>query len=80
MKAGAPWATATQCKGNLTPSTLFAPMEVLEQRVKEVLSAANGCPGHIFNLGPRHRSDDAGRNVQAVVRMVKEFRLEKAHG
>ena len=38
-------------QGNLDPITLFAPLEVLEQRVKEILRAANGRPGHIFNLG-----------------------------
>ena len=38
-------------QGNLDPITLFAPLEVLEQRVHEILRAANGRPGHIFNLG-----------------------------
>jgi uroporphyrinogen decarboxylase len=38
-------------QGNLDPITLFAPPEVLEARVAEVLSAAAGRPGHIFNLG-----------------------------
>ncbi|HET7103896.1 MAG TPA: uroporphyrinogen decarboxylase, partial [Terracidiphilus sp.] len=38
-------------QGNLDPITLFAPVEILEQRVKEVLGSANGRPGHIFNLG-----------------------------
>jgi uroporphyrinogen decarboxylase len=38
-------------QGNLDPIALFAPPEVLEARVAEVLSAAAGRPGHIFNLG-----------------------------
>jgi uroporphyrinogen decarboxylase len=38
-------------QGNLDPITLFAPEKVLEARVAEVLSAAAGRPGHIFNLG-----------------------------
>ena len=38
-------------QGNLDPITLFAPENVLEARVAEVLSAAAGRPGHIFNLG-----------------------------
>ena len=38
-------------QGNLDPITLFAPLEVMEKRVKEILRAANGRPGHIFNLG-----------------------------
>jgi uroporphyrinogen decarboxylase len=66
-------------QGNLDPITLFAPLEVLEQRVHEILRAANGRPGHIFNLGHGIVPTTPVENVQAVVRMVKEFRLEKAH-
>jgi uroporphyrinogen decarboxylase len=67
-------------QGNLDPITLFAPVEVLEQRVREILCAANGRPGHIFNLGHGIVPGTPVENVQAVVRMVKEFRLEAAHG
>jgi uroporphyrinogen decarboxylase len=67
-------------QGNLDPITLFAPPEVLELRVKEILRAANGRPGHIFNLGHGIVPGTPVENVQAVVRMVKEFRLEKANG
>jgi uroporphyrinogen decarboxylase len=64
-------------QGNLDPITLFASLEVLEQRVHEILRAANGRPGHIFNLGHGIVPTTPVENVQAVVRMVKEFRLEK---
>jgi len=67
-------------QGNLDPITLFAPLEVLEQRVKEILRAANGRPGHIFNLGHGIVPATPEENVQAVVRMVREFRLEDARG
>jgi uroporphyrinogen decarboxylase len=67
-------------QGNLDPITLFAPLEVLELRVKEILRAANGRPGHIFNLGHGIVPTTPVENVQAVVRMVREFRLEQAHG
>ncbi len=67
-------------QGNLDPITLFAPLEVLEQRVHEILRAANGRPGHIFNLGHGIVPTTPVENVQAVVRMVREFRLEAAHG
>src|ERR1035438_9665255 len=63
-------------QGNLDPITLFAPLEVLELRVKEILRAANGRPGHIFNLGHGIVPNTPVENVQAVVRMVKEFRLK----
>jgi uroporphyrinogen decarboxylase len=67
-------------QGNLDPITLFAPLEVLELRVKEILRAANGRPGHIFNLGHGIVPATPVENVQAVVRMVREFRLEGAGG
>jgi uroporphyrinogen decarboxylase len=67
-------------QGNLDPITLFAPLDVLEQRVKEILRAANGRPGHIFNLGHGIVPGTPVENVQAVVRMVREFRLEGARG
>ena len=63
-------------QGNLDPITLFAPLEVLDLRVKEILRAAGGRPGHIFNLGHGIVPQTPVENVQAVVRMVKEFRLE----
>ena len=64
-------------QGNLDPITLFAPLEVLELRVKEILRAAGGRPGHIFNLGHGIVPGTPVENVQAVVRMVREFRNEK---
>jgi uroporphyrinogen decarboxylase len=67
-------------QGNLDPITLFAPLEVLELRVKEILRAAHGRPGHIFNLGHGIVPGTPVENVQAVVRMVKAFRLESANG
>ena len=63
-------------QGNLDPITLFAPLEVLELRVKEILRSAAGRPGHIFNLGHGIVPETPVENVQAVVRMVREFRLE----
>jgi uroporphyrinogen decarboxylase len=67
-------------QGNLDPITLFAPLDVLEQRVGEILRAANGRPGHIFNLGHGIVPATPVENVQAVVKMVREFRLEDFRG
>jgi uroporphyrinogen decarboxylase len=63
-------------QGNLDPITLFAPAEILEQRVKEVLRSAAGRPGHIFNLGHGIVPGTPVENVQAVVKMVHDFRLD----
>jgi uroporphyrinogen decarboxylase len=65
-------------QGNLDPITLFAPVEILEQRVKEILRSANGRPGHIFNLGHGIVPTTPVENVQAVVKMVHDFRLENS--
>jgi uroporphyrinogen decarboxylase len=72
-------------QGNLDPITLFAPHEVLKLRVEEILRSANGRPGHIFNLGHGIVPNTPVESVQAVVKMVREFRLEPsspepAHG
>lgn len=67
-------------QGNLDPITLFAPLEVLQERVHQILRGAGGRPGHIFNLGHGIVPGTPVESVQAVVRMVREFRLEAAHG
>ena len=64
-------------QGNLDPLTLFAPVEILELRVKEILRAAHGRVGHIFNLGHGIVPGTPVENVQAVVRMVHEFHKEQ---
>ncbi len=38
-------------QGNLDPSLVFAPTEVMTERADEVLAAGREAPGHIFNLG-----------------------------
>ncbi|UZJ33726.1 uroporphyrinogen decarboxylase [Streptomyces endophytica] len=38
-------------QGNLDPAVLFAPREAVETKAGEVLDAAAGLEGHIFNLG-----------------------------
>ncbi|WP_046504848.1 uroporphyrinogen decarboxylase [Streptomyces odonnellii] len=38
-------------QGNLDPAVLFAPTAVVETKAQEVLDAAAGLEGHVFNLG-----------------------------
>ncbi|MDQ3616114.1 MAG: uroporphyrinogen decarboxylase [Actinomycetota bacterium] len=38
-------------QGNLDPSLVFAPTEVMLERAADVLTRGAGAPGHIFNLG-----------------------------
>jgi uroporphyrinogen decarboxylase len=58
-------------QGNLDPITLFAPEEVLHARVAEVLAAAGGRPGHIFNLG---HGIVPGTPVEAVLQVVEQIK------
>ena len=41
----------TAVQGNLDPAICLAEWPVVERQAREVLRAANGQPGHIFNLG-----------------------------
>jgi uroporphyrinogen decarboxylase len=60
-------------QGNLDPITLFAPQDVLERRVREVLELAGGRPGHIFNLGHGIVPGTPVENVIQVVEWVKKY-------
>jgi uroporphyrinogen decarboxylase len=60
-------------QGNLDPITLFAPEDVLKARVHEVLAAAAGRPGHIFNLGHGIVPGTPVENVIRVVEWIKEY-------
>lgn len=57
-------------QGNLDPALLFADRQSLAGRVREVLSDAQGLPGHIFNLGhgvlPATDPDQLARVVDQV--------------
>ena len=65
-------------QGNLDPIALFAPEDVLRDRVREVLRAANGRPGHIFNLGHGIVPETSVESVLRVVEWVKEFGVAKS--
>lgn len=57
-------------QGNLDPEAAFAPWPVLEAKVREVLDANGGRPGHVFNLGhgvlPGTDPDQLTRVVETV--------------
>jgi len=38
-------------QGNLDPAILLGPKEVIREKTQAILDAANGRPGHVFNLG-----------------------------
>lgn len=57
-------------QGNLDPASLFAPLDVLQARVDDILARAAGRSGHIFNLGHGILTHTPVENVRAAVEMV----------
>jgi uroporphyrinogen decarboxylase len=57
-------------QGNLDPALLFAPPDVLERRVLEVLEAGRRAPGHVFNLGHGVPPEADPAMLQRVVDVV----------
>lgn len=57
-------------QGNLDPTVLFAGKDVVEAKAQEVLDAAAGLEGHVFNLGhgvmPKTDPDALTRLVEYV--------------
>ena len=57
-------------QGNLDPTMLLAPFEVVREGALDILRRANGLPGHVFNLGhgvlPATDPDDLARLVEFV--------------
>jgi uroporphyrinogen decarboxylase len=51
LSAGIERVPGRAVQGNLDPTLVFAPTEVMLQRAREVLEAGAAAPGHIFNLG-----------------------------
>jgi uroporphyrinogen decarboxylase len=51
LSAGIQRVGGRAVQGNLDPSLVFAPTEVMTARAAEVLDAGRAAPGHIFNLG-----------------------------
>ena len=60
-------------QGNLDPVSLMADLPTLRARAKEIIDAAAGRPGHIFNLGHGVFPEVPPDNVKALVQMVHEL-------
>ena len=58
-------------QGNLDPSTLLGPIERIERQVQRVLNEAQGCKGHVFNLGHGIMKETKPEAMAALVDVVK---------
>jgi uroporphyrinogen decarboxylase len=59
-------------QGNLDPSVLLAPWQVVESRALDVLARAGGRDGHVFNLGHGVLPDTPVEHLQRLVDLVHE--------
>ncbi len=59
-------------QGNLDPLVLLADHKTIRSRAEEILHAAAGRPGHIFNLGHGVLPQTPVDNVRALVEIVHE--------
>jgi uroporphyrinogen decarboxylase len=63
-------------QGNLDPTVLYAPQQIIEREVKRVLDENAGRPGHIFNLGhgilPTVPPENAKFMVECVHRLSQK--------
>ena len=60
-------------QGNLDPITLFASPDLIETRVRDILTQNNRQPGHIFNLGHGIVPNTPVDNVLHVVNLIKQY-------
>jgi uroporphyrinogen decarboxylase len=65
--------TGVAVQGNMDPTCLFAPPDVLRERVAEVLAAAGDAPGHIFNTGHGVLPPTDPERVRLMVDTVREL-------
>lgn len=65
-------------QGNLDPSVLLAPKEVIKREVEAILGQTRGRPGHIFNLGHGILPQTPEENVAFLVDLVHT--LSEARG
>ncbi len=76
MDLGEAWRTIgydRAIQGNLDPVVIYGDLPFMRERVIDVLDAAEGRPGHIFNLGHGVHPDMDPDHVKALVQMVHEL-------
>ncbi len=67
--------TEVAVQGNLDPSVLFGPTNVIEKAVRRILGENRGRSGHIFNLGHGILPGTPVENVQFLVGRIHQLSL-----
>lgn len=65
-------------QGNLDPIAVYAPHDVMQEKVNDVLRRTAGRPGHIFNLGHGCMPSMKIADLQRVVEMVHSYDPKEA--
>jgi uroporphyrinogen decarboxylase len=76
VELGEAWARLghdVAVQGNLDPAVLLASIADIRRAVKDILDAAAGRPGHIFNLGHGVHKETPVDHVAALIDMVHEL-------
>ncbi len=60
-------------QGNMDPITLYAPPEVIREKVGKILQSYGRGPGHVFNLGHGILPDINPEHVKTMVDAVREL-------
>jgi uroporphyrinogen decarboxylase len=60
-------------QGNLDPTVLLGPAELVRERARDILRRAGGRPGHIFNLGHGVLPETPLENLQLLIETVHEW-------
>jgi uroporphyrinogen decarboxylase len=76
VELGSAWAALghdVAVQGNLDPAVLLAGVGSIRRAAREILQAASGRPGHIFNLGHGIYKETPVEHVKALVDIVHEL-------
>jgi uroporphyrinogen decarboxylase len=68
-------ANRVALQGNLDPSALFAPLDVLRRETLRVLESFGAGPGHVFNLGHGITPEVDPAQVAVLVDTVKNYKV-----
>src|SRR5882724_2802273 len=76
VELGPTWARLghdVAVQGNLDPAVLLADVPAIRRAAREILDAAAGRPGHVFNLGHGIHKETPVEHVKALVDIVHEL-------
>ena len=73
MEQAVPLVGDRVVQGNLDPTLVFAPTEVMTARAAEVIDAGRAAKGHIFNLGPGVIPSTNPDQLKALTEFVQSY-------